>query len=286
VTAFLRFFTMEKALDKLFSLNNKVALITGGLGQLGLEYVHALVEREARVAIIDMSDDEVLVNDERFSPFLDKGLISSFKVDVTIREEIEVALQKVTRDMDIPHILINNAGLDSPPDSQSSAAVGSFEDYPDSIYDQIMNVNVKGTFLCCQSIGRAMANEGRGSIINISSIYGLVSPRQKIYEFRRKKGEEYYKPFPYSVSKSAIFNLTRYLATYWAESGVRVNTLTLAGVYNNQPDEFVHSYCEHVPLGRMANLQECIGPLIFLASDASSYVTGSNLIVDGGYTAW
>jgi NAD(P)-dependent dehydrogenase (short-subunit alcohol dehydrogenase family) len=149
-----------------------------------------------------------------------------------------------------------------------------------------MDVNVKGTFLACQVVGARMAAEGRGSIVNISSVYGMLSPVQELYEFRRKGGDEFYKPIAYSVSKSALYNLTRYLATYWAKSGVRVNTLTLAGVANDQPREFVDAYTARMPLGRMANVAEVVGPVVFLASNASSYVTGANLVADGGWSAW
>ena len=127
-----------------------------------------------------------------------------------------------------------------------------------------------------------MAEAGRGSIVNVSSIYGMLSPVQELYDFRRRGGEAFFKPVAYSVSKSALYNLTRYLATYWARSGVRVNTLTLAGVWNDQPTEFVDAYTERMPLGRMANVEEVVGPIVFLASDASSYVTGANLVADGG----
>jgi NAD(P)-dependent dehydrogenase (short-subunit alcohol dehydrogenase family) len=147
-------------------------------------------------------------------------------------------------------------------------------------------VNVKGTLLCCQVVGAAMAREGRGSVVNISSIYGLLSPQQDVYEFRRREGESFTKPVAYSVSKSAILNLTRYLATYWAKSGVRVNTLTLAGIANEQPPAFVEAYTARVPLGRMAGAGEALGAVVFLASDASSYMTGANLVVDGGWSAW
>ena len=149
-----------------------------------------------------------------------------------------------------------------------------------------MDVNVKGTFLCCQAVGARMASAGRGSIVNISSIYGMLSPVQELYEFRRRGGAEFFKPVAYSVSKSALYNLTRYLATYWARSGVRVNTLTLAGVFDDQPQEFLDAYTARIPIGRMADADEVLGPVIFLASDASSYVTGANLVVDGGWSAW
>ena len=149
-----------------------------------------------------------------------------------------------------------------------------------------MDVNVKGMFLACQVVGGAMAREGRGAIVNVSSVYGLLSPQQDVYEFRRSAGEEFFKPVAYSVSKSAVLNLTRYLATYWARSGVRVNTLTLAGVANDQPRAFLDAYEARVPLGRMLESGEAVGAVVFLVSDASSYVTGANLVVDGGWTAW
>jgi NAD(P)-dependent dehydrogenase (short-subunit alcohol dehydrogenase family) len=250
----------------LFSLEGRVAVVTGGAGQLGGEIARGLEQRGARVAVFDLAADH-------------------FRVDVTDRDAIEAATKEVTREWGAPHVLINAAALDSPPDAPVEE-VGPFESYPEQSFDQVMEVNVKGTFLSCQVVGARMAAEGRGSIVNVSSVYGMLSPIQDLYEFRRSGGEEFFKPIAYSVSKSALYNLTRYLATYWAKSGVRVNTLTLAGVWNNQPKEFVDAYTARMPLGRMADAQEVVGPTVFLASDASSYVTGANLVVDGGWSAW
>ena len=159
-------------------------------------------------------------------------------VDVTDRGAIEQATAKLSQ---APHVLVNAAALDSPPDAPAEE-VGRFEDYPSESFDEVMRVNVKGTLLACQVIGALMADAGRGSIVNVSSIYGMLSPVQELYDFRRDGGEEFFKPVAYSVSKSALYNLTRYLATYWAKSGVRVNTLTLAGVWNEQPQEFLDAY--------------------------------------------
>jgi NAD(P)-dependent dehydrogenase (short-subunit alcohol dehydrogenase family) len=250
----------------LFSLQDRVAIVTGGAGQLGREIVTGLEARGARVAVFDLEAER-------------------HRVDVTDRAAIERATDEVASELGAPHILVNAAALDSPPDAPPEE-VGPVESYPEASFDEVMDVNVKGTFLACQVIGARMAAEGRGSIVNISSVYGMLSPVQDLYEFRRRGGDEFYKPIAYSVSKSALFNLTRYLATYWAKSGVRVNTLTLAGVANEQPQEFVDAYTARMPIGRMANVAEVVGPVVFLASDASSYVTGANLVADGGWSAW
>ena len=257
----------------LFSLGGRVAVVTGGAGQLGTEIARGLAERGARVAVFDVAAED---GGEE---------IRTYGVDVTDRAAIERATEDVTKQWEVPHVLVNAAALDSPPDAPAEE-VGPFEDYPSESFDQVMEVNVKGTLLCCQVIGARMAAAGRGSIVNVSSIYGMLSPVQQLYDFRRREGDAFFKPVAYSVSKSALYNLTRYLATYWARSGERVNTLTLAGVWNDQPREFVEAYTERMPLGRLANVDEVVGPVVFLASDASSYVTGANVVVDGGWSAW
>jgi NAD(P)-dependent dehydrogenase (short-subunit alcohol dehydrogenase family) len=255
---------------ELFSLDGRVVIVTGGAGQLGAEIARGLSACGARVAVFDIASDD---SDD------------SYRVDVTNRSAIEQATAAVIDKWDVPRVLVNAAALDSPPDAPAEE-VGPLEDYPSELFDEVMRVNVKGTLLSCQAIGGRMAAAGRGSIINVSSIYGMLSPVQDLYDFRRRGGETFFKPVAYSVSKSALYNLTRYLATYWAKSGVRVNTLTLAGVWNEQPKEFVDAYTTRMPVGRMAEAREVVGPVIFLASDASSYVTGANIIADGGWSAW
>ena len=272
------------AIPKLFNIEGKIAVVTGGMGQLGITYTNALVEHGAKVAVFDLLPTPTR-NDALFQKGLVNEQIVPFQVDITDKRMIKAALDELIKMWGIPHILINNAALDSPPDAPPEEN-GPFETYPEVSFDRVMDVNVKGTLFCCQLIGGKMAEEGRGSIVNIASVYGILSPCQDIYEFRRQSGETFYKPVAYSVSKSAILNLTRYLATYWAPKGVRVNTFTLHGVFNNQPKAFLDAYCPKVPLGRMADAEEMIGPLIFLVSDASSYMTGSNLVVDGGWSAW
>jgi NAD(P)-dependent dehydrogenase (short-subunit alcohol dehydrogenase family) len=259
--------------DPLFDLDGRVAVVTGGLGQLGQVYLTGLAERGMRVASFDVAGGDV------------PDGVRTYDVDVTDRASVAAALDAVSAEWGVPHVLVNNAGLDSPPDAPVEE-VGPFEDYPEASFDEVMDVNVKGTLLCCQVLGGAMAQEGRGSIVNVSSVYGLVSPPQDLYAFRRAQGETFFKPVAYSVSKSAILNLTRYLATYWAKEGVRVNTLTLGGVWNEQPQEFLDAFAVRSPMGRMLDAREALGAVVFLASDASSYVTGSNVVVDGGWTAW
>jgi NAD(P)-dependent dehydrogenase (short-subunit alcohol dehydrogenase family) len=260
--------------DPLFDVSGRVVVVTGGAGQLGRAYVEGLAERGARVAVFDVAADP-----------LGDGDIRSWRVDVTDRGAVEAAASELEEVWGVPHALVNNAAIDSPPDAPAED-VGPFEDYPEESFDAVMDVNVKGTLVPCQVLGAAMARAGRGSIVNVSSVYGLLSPVQDLYEFRRRGGETFFKPVAYSVSKSAILNLTRYLATYWAREGVRVNTLTLAGVWNDQPKEFLEAYAARVPVGRMLEAHEAVGAVVFLVSDASSYVTGANLVVDGGWTAW
>jgi NAD(P)-dependent dehydrogenase (short-subunit alcohol dehydrogenase family) len=259
--------------DPLFDLSGRVAVVTGGMGQLGAVYAGGLAARGMRVAVLDVTTGDT------------PDGVHPYACDVTDRAAIKDALREIEAELGVPQLLVNNAGLDSPPDA-AAEEVGPFETYPEESFDAVLDVNVKGAFLCCQAIGGAMAREGRGSIVNVSSIYGLLSPVQDLYAFRHAQGETFVKPVAYSVSKSAILNLTRYLATYWASAGVRVNTLTLGGVWNDQPQEFLAAYSARVPMGRMLNADEALGAIVFLASDASSYVTGSNVVVDGGWSAW
>ncbi len=267
----------------LFNLSGKIVVLTGALGQLGRQYTDILLSYGARVAGLDIFAPE---SDAVCSYLAQRDNLIYVQTDITRKPQISAALEWVVKVWGGPPFgLINNAALDSPPSAPIDEN-GPFETYPSESLDKVLDVNLKGVIYCCQVFGGAMAKAGGGSIINISSIYGMVSPNQNIYEYRRAAGEIFYKPVAYSVSKSALLNLTRYLATYWAKEKVRVNTLTLAGVFNNQDPRFLDAYCRQIPVGRMANPDEYNGAIIFLLSDASTYMTGANLVMDGGWTAW
>jgi len=263
---------------RLFDLSNKIAIVTGAAGQLGGEYVLTLLSAGSRVAAFDVWLD----NPKSKLKNITSERLISLKVDITDKRSIQQGLGALLSRFGNPNVLINNAAIDAPPNA-TEQDTGPFESYPESSWQTMMDVNLKGMFLCCQVIGGYMAKTGGGSIINISSIYGMLSPDQRIYEYKKKP---FFKPAAYSVSKAGVLNLTRYLAGYWAKQNVRVNTLTLGGVFNNQDETFLKNYTSKVPLGRMAREDEYNGAILFLASDASSYMTGSNLIIDGGYSCW
>lgn len=259
----------------LFSLEGKVAIVTGGSGMLGGEFVKTLRGAGAKVAVFDLKEGKSS----------DSG-ISYYIVDISKKESIESAVQDIKKKWGTPRVLVNAAAMDVPPSYASESGGGLFETKQmEEIYDKMMQVNVKGMLLCSQVVGNEMAAGSGGSIINIASIYGSISPDQRIYA-RKGKAGSFTKPIAYCISKSAVYNMTRYLATYWPGKNVRVNTLTFGGVFNNQDPEFVANYSSKVPLGRMAKRDEYNGAVLFLASDASSYMTGSDMVVDGGYMAW
>lgn len=275
--------------DKLFSVENKICIVTGGLGQIGTQFAKELHSRGARVAVWSRS-----INDERITKAFGKEALTDpnlkfYTVDITNKESLNAALDRMEQIWhDAPDVLVNNAGIDTQPSAPPEVS-GPFENFPEEVFREVVDVNLVGTFLACQAVGARMvkANKG-GSIINIGSIYGMVSPVQDIYAYRKEMtGVPFIKPVAYSAAKSGIYNLTRYLATYWGKQGIRVNTFTPSGVWRETQDEYFQAnYCARMPIGRMAREDEYNGAIVFLASDASKYMTGSNMIMDGGWTAW
>lgn len=274
--------------DELFDVSDKVVIITGGLGQIGAEFVKEFYKRGSKVVIGARK-----VSTERMESVLGKEIATSDRVmakaiDIQSKDNINAFLDEVEKKFGTPDVLVNNAGIDTQPSAPPEVS-GPFEDFPEEIFREVVNVNLVGTFLMTQAVGKRMvaANKG-GSIINIGSIYGMVSPIQDIYAYKKEKtGVAFIKPVAYSAAKSGVYNLTRYCATYWGKKGIRVNTFTPSGVFRDTQDkEFQANYCARMPIGRMAQADEYNGAIVFLASDASKYMTGSNLIMDGGWTAW
>tara|TARA_B110000467_G_scaffold20936_1_gene18469 strand:+ start:50 stop:844 length:795 start_codon:yes stop_codon:yes gene_type:complete len=262
-------------ISKIFNLSNKVIILTGASGLLGTEYAHGLSQAGANVVLADLNFKTC----KKLSLNLNKKYgVDSFpiKLDVTKTNSINTMIKKVIKKFLKIDILINNAIF-----SESGNTKTKFENYDLDIWKKGLDVNLTGPFLCCQEVGKIMKKQKNGNIINISSIYGLVSPDQRIYG-----NTKIIKSAMYAVTKSSILNFTRYLASYWREDGIRVNTLSLGGVEENQNPIFKKNYSNKTMIGRMAKKDEYVGGLIFLSSNASSYMTGSNLVIDGGWTAW
>ncbi|HBO35299.1 MAG TPA: short-chain dehydrogenase [Sphaerochaeta sp.] len=273
--------------DTLFSVEGKVAIVTGALGQLGAQFANELLRRGAKVAVFNRTLRQQLIEQLYAQEDREQGNVTFHQVDITNKVSIQRAVQSVTDTWGIPDVLVNNAGIDTQPSAPPEVS-GPFEQFPEEVFRDVVDVNLTGTFLMMQAVGALMAEAGRGSIINIGSIYGMLSPVQDIYAYKKEKtGVPFIKPVAYSAAKSGLYNLTRYCATYWAKKGVRVNILTPSGVFRSTQDtEFQNNYCERMPIGRMARPEEYNGAIVFLASDASLYMTGANLVIDGGWTAW
>jgi 2-deoxy-D-gluconate 3-dehydrogenase len=264
----------------------RAIIVTGGAGLLGAEYARALVEAGAHVVLadIDGSRAETVAADVRGD---DSGTVVGVAVDVADEASVAQLVRTTLATFGRIDGLVNNAALDPKFDrGRSSRQAVAFENYPLELWNRALAVNLTGMFLCAREVAPAMLAQGRGVIVNVSSTYGLVGPDQRLYESDSPDAPREFKPVAYSVTKSGVIGFTRYLAAYWAGTGIRVNTLTPGGVRSEQTADFVRRYSARTPLGRMAERDEYSGALQFLLSDASSYMTGSNLVVDGGWTAW
>ncbi|HDS8780131.1 TPA: SDR family oxidoreductase [Klebsiella michiganensis] len=273
--------------DTLFSVKDKVIIVTGGLGQLGAQYVKTLHDRGAKVAALATRVDAARVN-RVLGAIKDSDRLLCAEVNITDKASINRVLDSIEAKWGVPDGLVNNAGVDTQPSAPPEVS-GPFEEFPEEVFREVVEVNLVGTFLMTQQVGKRMKQAGKGgSIINVGSIYGVVSPVQDIYSYKKEDtGIPFVKPVAYSAAKSGLYNFTRYCATYWGRDGIRVNTLTLSGVERSDQDpRFQKNYTNRIPIGRMAKAHEYNGAVVFLLSDASVYMTGSNLVVDGGWTAW
>ncbi|ENU0756997.1 TPA: SDR family oxidoreductase [Klebsiella michiganensis] len=273
--------------DSLFSVKDKVIIVTGGLGQLGAQYVKTLHDRGAKVAALATRVDAARVN-RVLGAIKDSDRLLCAEVNITDKASINRVLDSIEAKWGVPDGLVNNAGVDTQPSAPPEVS-GPFEEFPEEVFREVVEVNLVGTFLMTQQVGKRMKQAGKGgSIINVGSIYGVVSPVQDIYSYKKEDtGIPFVKPVAYSAAKSGLYNFTRYCATYWGRDGIRVNTLTLSGVERSDQDpRFQKNYTNRIPIGRMAKAHEYNGAVVFLLSDASVYMTGSNVVVDGGWTAW
>jgi NAD(P)-dependent dehydrogenase (short-subunit alcohol dehydrogenase family) len=276
---------MTTILDK-FNLTGRVAVVTGGAGLLGKEFCRTLVEAGASVAVVDLNAE--LARKVAADLTANGYPVRAVPADITKPDSVDALVRSTLKEFGRLDILVNNAGLDpkfDPDALKRGITPGRFEDYPLDQWNAALNVNLTGMFLVTQACVKPMLAQGkRGTIINICSTYGLNGPDQRIYI---KDGKRLaFKPVYYTVTKSGVLGFTKYLAAYYAETEIRVNALTPGGVFNNHDETFLKNYSARTILGRMARKDEMNGALLFLASDASSYMTGNNVVVDGGWTAW
>ena len=273
----------KKIISKLFDLKGRNIVITGASGLLGSQYANILSSAGANIILLDV---DTIKNEKLKSTLIKKykNKIGAYTLDISNQTEVNKISKKVIKDFKKIDGLINNAAYTSKgAKEKSDNAFGSFENFPIDIWQKSLDVNLSGVFFCSQAFGKIMAKQGKGVIVNIASTYGLVGADQRIYG---KSGLNL--PISYAATKGAIVNFTRYLAAYWHGKNIRVNTLSPGGVMDKtyQNESFIKKYSEKTILGRMANKEEYNGAMLFLISDASSYMTGANLVVDGGWTAW
>jgi 2-deoxy-D-gluconate 3-dehydrogenase len=281
-------------LPSLFDLTGRVAVVTGGAGLLGAEFCRTLASADAHVVVADINEQAaaVLANsiDVRWPVAESAGDIPRalpIPADVTAPQSVRQLVDSTLGVFGRLDILVNSAALDPKFDpAHAGEHTNAFEDFSLEVWNKALEVNLTGMFLCCQAAVAPMLTQKGGVIINVSSIYGLVGPDQRIYQRNDGESPVGVKPVDYSVTKAGVLGLTRYLATYYAGKNIRVNALTPGGVFNEHDESFVQAYSARSVLGRMAEKDEMNGALLFLASDASAYMTGANLVVDGGWTAW
>lgn len=266
-------------------LDGKVAVVTGGVGLLGREHLRALGEAGASLVVTDVDEARCAGLASELEAMTKRPAIGA-AADVTKKDDLVRLRDRVLERFGRIDVLVNNAAIDDKVEGPGRSLEASrFEDFPLETWRRALDVNVTGVFLACQVLGAAMARAGAGSIVNVASTYGLVAPDQSLY--RTPDGAQAFLKGPaYPTTKGAVLQLTRYLASYWGRAGVRVNALCPGGVENGQDAWFIEAYSRRTMLGRMADRRDYAGAIVFLASDASAYVTGATVVVDGGFTAW
>ncbi len=270
---------------KQFSLEGKVAVVTGALGLIGKQHCYALAEASANVVVTDMNQEKCVAFASELSAQFQRPMLG-VAADITKVDSLKALRDAILETFGKLDVLVNNAAINDMFENPTAAAeLSKFENYPLELWQKSLDVNVTGVFLCSQILGTEMAKRGSGSIINVASTYGIVAPDQSLYK-KPDGSQNFWKSAAYPTTKGAVISFTRFLAAYWGNKGVRVNTLSPGGVENAQDDYFVKNYSAKTMLGRMAEPTDYKGAIVFLASDASAYMTGANLIVDGGWTAW
>ena len=273
-------------LKKLFSLEGKNAVITGGAGLLGEKHAEAIAEMGGNPILIDINEEKMNNITNNISKKFGVDSIG-YKTDITNPNEIKSTKDKILTKYGRINILINNAANNPKVQKRTNNQWTMLENFPLDIWNQDIAVGLTGAFLCSQIIGQTMAQNNEGVILNIASDLGLIAPAQRIYKNENLPADvQPKKPITYSVVKSGLIGLTKYLATYWADQGIRSNSISPGGIFTDQDQDFVNRLQSLIPLGRMAHEDEYKAAIIFLISDASSYMTGANLIIDGGRTTW
>jgi len=275
-------------MNNLFDLTGQVAIITGGAGMLGMQHAAAIAGAGGHAVIADLSLEAVHQSARQISGTYQVEALG-VQVDVTAKNQVEAMVAAAATKFGRVDILINNAALTVKGGGElAENYFAPFEDYPLDLWEKALQVNLTGAFLCCQAAGKLMVTQRSGVILNVASDIGNISPDHRIYEgvTHPDTGKPFNTPAAYATTKAGLINLTRYLATYWARQGIRVNCISPGGVEAGHDPQFVKNIIERIPLGRMARANEYQGAVLFLVSAASSYMTGANLIVDGGRTAW